>query len=179
MTFLGLPAHFARSIPLNLVFGKNYTAWTCHLSASSSVLTNSPSVFLTKVTSSGRLSPVQVPAEYAAFPRFGLAAFHANEEVRAFRLFTLPVNNSTGSPDCEMWLSAVCSNGTPDQTGSLLPQNSFLPMFRGVVYLAAHLAPMNNNGSVIPLNMFVLPSTAVLHHRSGSGESPAAVQGHN
>jgi hypothetical protein len=67
-------------------------------------------VFLTKFNPNGRLSPVQVPTEYAALPQFGLASFQPGDNVQALRLYSEPLlsaSSSRGDTGWELWLSIV------------------------------------------------------------------------
>lgn len=153
-----------RVLPLTSVLGHTYTAWTCHISLPTLDPRICPpsaaSVFLTNVHTSGRMSPVQVPSDYATLPRFGLAAFHQEDEVQALRLFSEPMASlDGGGGSWEIWISALMV-AAGSQTNLQAP-NPFCPQISGAFYLAAHAVPPPGGGAVVPLHAFVLPSILV------------------
>jgi hypothetical protein len=120
-------------------------------------------VFLTKFNPNGRLSPVQVPAEYAALPQFGLASFQAEDNVQALRLYSEPLlSASSGKRDSgwDLWLSIVTAINDKKQQQCVALANSFCPKFTGTFYLVAHAVPTGAHGAerIVPVHAFVLPS---------------------
>ncbi len=141
---------------LGPVFGPAGRAWSCYLTVPANLLSSSPSLFLTRFDPAGNPAPVQVPAEYASLPRFGLAAFRKNETVQAHRLYSQPVRCEAGV-DWEVWLSVLTAASA---TNERIEPNPACPQLSGTFYLAAHAAPTTPLvAPLIPLNSLVLPAS--------------------
>ncbi len=142
-------------LPLSNVLGRGYESWVCHLSAPSPL--PSSSVFLTRIGSCGRISPVQLPSTYAAYPNFGLAAFGPRENVSAERLFCRKLDSGTEKWD--LWVSALV--GRPPPGAGPKTANVFCSAFAGDIYLSAHAVPARRDLPAVPIHFFLLPAMLV------------------